>query len=73
LIGDGREERGLIALLCGRSDLNIGSGEYIAAAPLRGEAEREKKPRKANSLQWMFIISSNPRRRYCNRVDEREI
>jgi hypothetical protein len=51
LLGDGREDRGLIAPLCGRSDLNIESGEYIATAPLQREVEHEKKPREVNSLQ----------------------
>jgi hypothetical protein len=51
LLGDGREDRGLIVLPYGRSDLNIGSGEYIAAAPLQGEVEREKKPREVSSLK----------------------
>jgi hypothetical protein len=51
LLGDGREDRELIVLTCGRSDLNTGSGEYIAAAPLQGEVEREKKPREVSSLQ----------------------
>ena len=43
LLGDGREDKGLIALFCGRSDLNIWSGEYIAAALLQGEVECKKK------------------------------
>lgn len=57
LLKDGREERGPIAMLRLRSDLNVGSGEHIAATPLQREVEHEKKPRDVNSLQWMFIIS----------------
>jgi hypothetical protein len=73
LLGDGREDKGLIALLCGRSDLDVRSGEYIAVAPLQREVEHEKKLRDVNSLQWMSILSSNLRCRRCNRVYVRGI
>jgi hypothetical protein len=45
------KRKGLIALLCGKSALNIVSEEYIAAVPVQGEVEREKESREVNSLQ----------------------